>query len=944
MSQGEYELHRTDSLCPTPLSRLFDLVKSNRSTEIRRLVNEHGKALLSQIYDHPFYKTIVQIACSNLASQITSETLQTLIDLGGNLYSLNEHFDNKQCLHFAAESGIPEILKVILRNINEKQINSQCDGGCSALHCLVRFSEKDDDDQEECVKLLVQCEQFDVNKIDDKNLTAIYYAARKGNRKVVSAILNFSYHPVDIDTHKFRGKSARDFIQEKQLYNGSLPMVDDSRHANNIDPINVLFSYLNDLKEDEFVRSGHLSETTANGDNGRMTLLQLASSKGLTNAVEKLLELGAIPDKVTERTPKTPIEMAAEEGYYEIVKILINTTSMVPTKALGTSLKMADVISVDPKRDYQRCCELLLEQPIDINSVNNESILRYAVCYGGSEVTLKLLRAGASLACKNNYGIMAVEEIDSTTMEKHLDECLEVNLDKNVEAENFEAVFNYKTLMPPTKFRASNKNKEVNSFSVPEDLEAANTLFKEEVEEFTLEMEVVNFMSKSAELRHLLTHPVITSFLYMKWLRLSKFFYINLAVYVLFCLYLFLYVFMSYNIESPEKSSPNVTLTIILSILFAILCIREIFQMFLTPNTYFFECENWLELILVFLTALILFQKSPSEFVRKQVSAFVILVAAFDIVLMIGQHPKMATNIVMLKTVSCNFLKFFLWYAILIIAFAMSFHVLFKNEDGNESKQSNKTLDVENEDDKEQDFFVDPAVSLFKTFVMLTGEFDASDINFNKFPVTGHLIFALFIFMIAIILFNLLNGLAVSDTQMIKSNAELVGHIARIEHITRFENMFLGKVIPNSLLEYFEEKCCCVTVPLSKLTFLRPFAHKVCLFPRYLKGYQLKVLPNQFGRVVLPNENFIDDDSMDTTCINDCRYIYLDRKTVKRTRNLIREKKLEIEKQRRESSIEQKQNEIITQQKQQIEEIRKEQKIIMHKLEAIINNMNSLTH
>ena len=49
-----------------------------------------------------------------------------------------------------------------------------------------------------------------------------------------------------------------------------------------------------------------------------------------------------------------------------------------------------------------------------------------------------------------------------------------------------------------------------------------------------------------------------------------------------------------------------------------------------------------------------------------------------------------------------------------------------------------------------------------------------------------------FIFMILMVLMNLLNGLAVSDTGLIRDEAEVVGWTSRVEHITYTESILLG--------------------------------------------------------------------------------------------------------------------------------------------------------
>nr|CAD7194908.1 unnamed protein product [Timema douglasi] len=166
--------------------------------------------------------------------------------------------------------------------------------------------------------------------------------------------------------------------------------------------------------------------------------------------------------------------------------------------------------------------------------------------------------------------------------------------------------------------------------------------------------------------------------------------------------------------------------------------------------------------LLYIITAVILFSSLVEGRTRQPLAAISILVSWAELVLLIGRHPLLSTNIEMLKRVSWNFLKFLAWYSILIVAFALSFYTLFRDCSGSVCQNS------------EDNFFMDPGMSVFKTVVMLTGEFDASSIPFVSFPGTSHVVFMLFVFLIAIVLFNLLNGLAVSDTQAIKNDAELL--------------------------------------------------------------------------------------------------------------------------------------------------------------------------
>nr|CAD7423050.1 unnamed protein product [Timema monikensis] len=249
--------------------------------------------------------------------------------------------------------------------------------------------------------------------------------------------------------------------------------------------------------------------------------------------------------------------------------------------------------------------------------------------------------------------------------------------------------------------------------------------------------------------------------------------------------------------------------------------------------------ENYLEIIMLVVVGIIIFKDEERDTIRQHISAIAILLSWAELVLLIGRHPLLSTNIEMLKRVSWNFLKFLAWYSILIVAFALSFYTLFR---GCQSSDCG---------DDDENFFLNPGMSVLKTVVMLTGEFDASSIPFLSFPITSQLMFVLFVFLIAIVLFNLLNGLAVSDTQAIKDDAEIVGYVSRVQLIYYFETILLGN--PLACVSPLTRYCCCL--PFLKCLSLkaglfRSIFLKVCLFPYILPGKKIYVLPNQDCRVV----------------------------------------------------------------------------------------------
>lgn len=95
-----------------------------------------------------------------------------------------------------------------------------------------------------------------------------------------------------------------------------------------------------------------------------------------------------------------------------------------------------------------------------------------------------------------------------------------------------------------------------------------------------------------------------------------------------------------------------------------------------------------------------------------------------------------------------NFAKFLMAYSCLLIAFGLSFGVLFASYDS----------------------FHHIILGLMKTVIMMSGELEFEDIFYGEkpisYPVTSHVIFFLFVLLVTIILTNLLVGLAVSDIQV----------------------------------------------------------------------------------------------------------------------------------------------------------------------------------
>jgi len=196
--------------------------------------------------------------------------------------------------------------------------------------------------------------------------------------------------------------------------------------------------------------------------------------------------------------------------------------------------------------------------------------------------------------------------------------------------------------------------------------------------------------------------------------------------------------------------------------------------------------ENWLELLLIIVTFTSCSGIVDSIEANKHLFVFAILLGWIELVLLLGRLPLLSVQTEMLKKVSLTFLRFMAGYIVLIFAFAFSFYILFK-----ENKEGDNVV-----------LFANPFISAVKTIAMFAGEFDASVLPFDTLPGTSHIIFMLFVFFVAIVLLNLLTGLAVGDTSKVRDDAKVLSLKARVNLICYI--FVVCSVLPSFITRYID--------------------------------------------------------------------------------------------------------------------------------------------
>ncbi|XP_057381320.1 transient receptor potential cation channel protein painless-like [Daphnia carinata] len=864
---------------------------ADRSVKLRQAIEQEDfetfKTLLSsaspdeinKLHEFPHDVTCLQLAIQR--GLLAFEEL--LLDAGAEVNDFNQ-LRKVSSIHLAMRNNRPESLELLLRfgaNVNQR------DGeGRTPLHILIGQWNKAGFEEFRWLyyDLLLSHPAIDINVQDNGEATPLELAVHKNLHPVVKKLFQAG---AVINQHVRRAMEEKmpDVLSE-------FPEEEGAAAANN-NPNEINSDYLESelwkaLRNDNQERFQSLLDTVQAGGVGTSvnlststsehnpTLLQYACKWQIPWAVSSLLAARVDPNQTSNKSSIPALMEAVLKGNAEIVRmlvyhphILLDAVDHVHTGQTALhkiAQKLHETSSVDEKARYVQCLHILVSSspsrdPGGIPSINvnaqdavGNTALHYAALSGVEDAVLQLLSSGANLGIKNHLGETAVKRIMPSTLEFFLDSCIRAKDGEDVSSQNFSITFDYSLLAPPrpmphppqqlqpseTGITFTNHNDAVETISLH------NT---QEEEKIFPECEALWHLSTSTKHQYLLKHPLITSFLMLKWHNIRIFYYVNVLLYTLTMLVLSTYILLLYSSYEPEaKRIPLAILWCVLTLFMTILLIRELFQLGIAPLRYLFSPENYIELVMIGCTVTVLAHwENPDPW--RHVSAIAVLLAWTEGLLLLGRHPQLSIFITMFTTVSLTFLRLLLWYSVLLIGFGLSFFVVFG---------SDAVAPVDGKEVKETAFASIP-VSLLKVVAMMSGELEYGDLPFDASPFVSRIIFLAFLFLITIVLLNLLNGMAVSDTQSIQSKAETIGYVSRVELISYLESMLLGDPF-HFLVDWppfaFIRRHCPSFSPLSSLMrgkSLRRFirAESAVLFYQCLPNKTFTVYPrrNNFNQV-----------------------------------------------------------------------------------------------
>ena len=478
--------------------------------------------------------------------------LSTLVRLGAHLDLVNPA-TGYSALHRAAELGKPDLLSTILKTTNHTfDVNTRTAKRKRGISPLYLAACTTSENHFECVKILLDQPFIEVDCKDSSLTTTPLYAA--GKARNVETVIKLIEHGANPDyVVGNTNKTVREYLQTW------LPGLD-------IDKIKVIKHRDSDcnIKEKlvEIVRNSSENDVnymqnflkfkeacmkTPDIGYGYEDIVEAVCRKGLADFAQVLFKKGADPNKFSSNTMSCPLIDAAEEGNFLLIKVLKkNDADFTVCKEQTNETVLHSIlksVKTGKEESYLKCLDTILNDTNDnfrseikkiINKkdLNGNCALHYSTEKWPSFVTRALLQCGANIGVKNDWGDIPISRIPPSVMEAFLNEDCLLSNEKDIFHKDLQITFKYDFIAPDPATLPD-------CFKPHQELEECAPLSPKKVKEGKSrhalpETESLWYMGQSREHRHLLKHPVITSFLWFKWQRIRPYFNRNLRLYILF--------------------------------------------------------------------------------------------------------------------------------------------------------------------------------------------------------------------------------------------------------------------------------------------------------------------------------------------------------------------------------------------------------------------------
>lgn len=416
--------------------------------------------------------------------------------------------------------------------------------------------------------------------------------------------------------------------------------------------------------------------------------LQMATVNAMTDVIDFLLT------KNISMRIKNAIKAACIKGHHEILDLFlakcdtidsVHNLQLLHEICLRTNRRNEE----NPKVNYQKCFLLVINKfPALIHETDEgkNTPLHVATMTSrrNKDEIVRLLMEGSGLTTRNLAKIMPIEGVSRKALEGYLNDCVSVpNDDDEVEVD-------YKFLLPPSDQK-----------------------LKSPKETFLLHQ-----IMKRPELRPLVVHGVIASFVYLKWWKLRYCTIANFSLVLLFMISMTTFVY-SCRFQD-EYRLVNLVAQAIFGVSTALIATREIMQILMSGLKYFKSLTNWLELTLIGCSIYCIVRGF-----HEYTTIPLFMITGYEVYRLLGTLPFwcLSTYRAILEKVMTTFLKSIGVFIIIPLSFALSFNTLYFYSIHNNVVADDVVGNATVNDSDSFNTFRHPFFSIIKVFAMMTGEF-----------------------------------------------------------------------------------------------------------------------------------------------------------------------------------------------------------------------------
>ncbi|XP_063628997.1 transient receptor potential cation channel subfamily A member 1-like isoform X1 [Cydia splendana] len=621
--------------------------------------------------------------------------------------------------------------------------------------------------------------------------TPIHSAAAIGNIEVLSEILSLAKQSKFIDCQNDEGETPL----FKAITNGHVACVR------------------------ALLKDGAAIDKTLPGD---INVLHVAADHGHLEILKCLLEYDQSYQMLNVLTAADkrgmgPIHFAVSGNHYECVKFLLEKNADIRLRTTCSPHKSSTPLHIAAAKNYSEVAKVILAMDkTTIHEVNSMGWfpLHTAAHHSSREVIALLLKDGGNLAGYTD----GPKKFRRTAIDMLLN-----NLSKPTE---------YLEEVLDTYITSNTQNLQENDCIVTVDFAVLipNVCEMEQ-------MKVIEALLKTGNRygqRRLLVHPLVESFLFLKWKVLLPFFYTIIAFYAFFVFSLSTFVvsvfwYKDTDKVAPEWLSPHIWGYVVYSAVFVVL-IQELLYMNVKSSRYFLQLETWVKFGSIGLATLLPPAITITSWMEsdwpRHVATVALLLSWLEMMFLLSRFPNWGYYVLMFGKVASNIVKILLTFVFLVIGFSLSFMIQFRSTEP----------------------FDDPWSALVKTLVMMTSEFEYEalfDDDHAKTLSTSisvvRFMFVLFLILAAIVLMNLMVGVAVNDI----NDLEILGNISRLAKQVEFlgtldvlaYNRFFQTILPKRLNNHIKNR--------------RRVMGTICLCPGKPRWRHYKLLPSKLRDAIL---------------------------------------------------------------------------------------------